>query len=69
MEWGLGLRAATWLTLCFSGLAWLLALNGVYGMQSVLAQAKLVQVRLLALVRGAASQYGRRCKQTPSLFD
>ena len=50
----MGLRAATWLTLCFAGLAWLVALNGVYGMQSVLAQGKLVQVRLPAFARRAA---------------
>ncbi|KAK9821430.1 hypothetical protein WJX81_004751 [Elliptochloris bilobata] len=37
-------RAATWLTLSFAALAWLLALSGVYGMQSVLGPtAKLVQ--------------------------
>lgn len=46
MEWAVGLRAATWLTVAFALAAWLLALSGVYGMQCLLGPAsKLVQVR------------------------
>ncbi len=46
MDWQLGLRAATWLTLAFAFAAWLLALGSVYSMQNALgASARVLQVR------------------------